>query len=115
MSRIIITGMSSKIIETKNEDACNIPILTSRGTMEVNDDLEAVIESPRNCIQEVRQLSLDIRFTRSNFEGPVANGYPNMVKAGTINKDKKMTKWDLPGGSNGSKVRFGYPRVPMIG
>lgn len=85
--------------------------------MQVNNELEASVLSPSGCILKVINLSLDERLSARGVEGPISNGYADMVKTdvhANVNKGNyRYTKKEAPSCSNGDKIRLGDPRGPM--
>ena len=67
--------------------------------MQVNDDLKPVGASPGDGFLEIRQLALDVWLAGPNFKCPITDGQTNVVETSS---------------SNGFKVGFGYPGIPMI-
>jgi hypothetical protein len=97
-----------KVRQKIKEVAClgSIPVLTSRGAVKIDDDFEAMCTSPCDCIQEIRQLSLDVWFTRPDLEGPITNGYPNMVETGSPFRRKARNvrrRWTNPAAAMAAK------------
>jgi len=62
--------------------------------MQVDDQLEVVVGGPSDGLLEVRQLALDERLIRPNFEGPVTDRQSDMVQAVIYisNQEIKKTK-----------------------
>jgi len=58
-----------------------VPILTSRGTMKIDDDPKVVFSCPRHSPGEVVVLPLYIRFARTDFVSPITNRDPHMVES----------------------------------
>jgi hypothetical protein len=59
----------------------NSPILGTRRTVEVNDDLEPMVTRPADGIAEVGELSLHVRLAARDVPRPVADGNPDVVQA----------------------------------
>ena len=57
-----------------------IPILTSRGTMKIDDNPKVVFSCPRDSFDEVIVLPLDIRFTRTDFVSPITYRDAHMIE-----------------------------------
>ena len=49
-----------------------IPVLTSRGTVEIDNNLETVICCPTDRVTKVVALSLVIRFTATDIVSPIS-------------------------------------------
>jgi hypothetical protein len=57
------------------------PVLAPWGTVEINDELQAMIPSPSDGVEHVRHLSLDERFPRTDVERPIAYRKSYMVES----------------------------------
>jgi hypothetical protein len=74
-------------------------ILTARGTMEINDQLEAMIPRPGNGFQNVGNLTLDVRFSRADVKSPKTDGKAYVVQSGS---------------GDGSKIVLSDECVPVL-
>jgi len=75
------------------------PVLTSRGTVEIDDDLEFVFRCPADRLNKVVVLSLDIRFTGTDLVGPISYWDAHVVESGICDC---------------TKVILGDPCIPMV-
>jgi hypothetical protein len=62
-------------------DTSHAPILTPGCTVEIDYDFQTVIPSPGDGVEHVLDLTLDVRFTWTDVECPVAYRKSNMVKS----------------------------------
>ncbi len=81
----------------------SLPVLASRSSVQVNDDLESMRARPADRLLEVRQLAGDVRLTRPNLECPVSDGNADVVEA------KRMKK-----GVNGDPALHGHVTYPAL-
>lgn len=49
-------------------------------TVQIRDDFEAILCSPRHCLDQIRKLPLNVRFPWADFECPVTDRNANMVE-----------------------------------
>lgn len=53
-------------------------------TMQVNNHFKPVVLSPSDRFLKVRQLSLNVRLARRDFEGPVSDGDANVIEPANL-------------------------------
>lgn len=58
-----------------------IPVLTSWGTVEVDDNLQTVCPCPTDGIKEVSLLPLNVRLARANIKGPIPDRDAHVVES----------------------------------
>ena len=61
-----------------------IPVLTAWSTVEINNNLEAVLPCPGDGLVDIDLLSLDVRFTFLYVKGPISNRQSNVIESKII-------------------------------
>ena len=61
-----------------------MPILTSWGTMKIDDNLKVVCFRPINSFEEVLVLSLDVRFAWTDIVSPIAYRDAHVIESNTF-------------------------------
>jgi hypothetical protein len=61
-----------------------LPILTSRGTMKIDDNLKVACFRPINSFEEVVVLSLDVRFAGTHIISPIAYRDAHVIESNTF-------------------------------
>jgi hypothetical protein len=97
-----------------------VPILAPWCTVQVDDQLKAVITGPGDRVSEIRKLSLNVRFPRADLPCPISYWQPDMVQP--VSQTRISTQYEgghgerhgVPSSCNSLKVPFGYPGVPML-
>jgi hypothetical protein len=67
--------------ELKGKPVQLVPILTSRGTVEIDDNFEIVSRCPSDGLKEVVMLSRDVWFTGTNVIRPIPDRDPHVVES----------------------------------
>jgi hypothetical protein len=58
-----------------------IPVLTSWGTVKIDDNLKIVLRCPTNGLKKVWFLPLNVRFTGANIIGPIPDRDAYMIES----------------------------------
>ena len=64
--------------------------------MQINNDLDLVFRSPTDRFEEVVVLPLDVRFTGTNFVGPISNGDAHVIQSKIVQLGS-CAAWPSPG------------------
>ena len=56
------------------------PVLRSRRTVQVDDDLEIVILRPSDSLAKIGKLALDVRLVALNVPSPVTDGKTDVIE-----------------------------------
>lgn len=95
-----------------------IRILTSGGTVKVDDNLEIVLRCPADSPEEVVVLSLDIRFARTYFVGPITYRDAYVIESKrriSVRREVPMLHIrHAPSTCDCLKVGLGDERIPML-
>lgn len=65
----------------KGEIVRLVPILTSRDTVEIDDNFEIVFLCPSDSLKEVVMLTRDVWFTGTNVIRPIPDRDPHVIEA----------------------------------
>lgn len=83
--------------------------------MQVNDNFQAMVGCPLNCLLQIGKLTLDIWFSGIHIERPVADGNTNVVQANmTLGRVTSGAGRAIPCTSDGGDITFCDPSVPMV-
>ena len=96
-----------------------IPVLTSWGTVKIDDNLNIVLLRPTNGLKKVWFLPLNIRFTGGNIKGPMPDRDAHVIESKISKLHTRsfirtllcvaMHQYNVPSECNCCKVTLGDP------
>jgi hypothetical protein len=73
MAGVVVACTITSVVGSIGIREMHCTILTSRDTMQVDDDLEAMSFGPAHCFRQVGQLTLDVRLATRHIPCPKAD------------------------------------------
>ena len=98
-----------------------MPVLTSRGTVKIDENLKTIFCCPSDGLEEEAVLPLDIRFAGTDFVSPIPYRNAYMIESKMQDcTGSARTVWSArykhgaPSSCDCLKVGLGDERIPMI-